>query len=85
MYFFVYTPSNQHFKAFTVSKFYSETTFLDQLFKENSNFTLRFIVHNALKQNPCLLSTHLLNFIFPQDNFRCQTATSMATWHYMRT
>ena len=40
MYFFVYTPSNQlqHFKAFLVSKFNSETSFLYQLFKENSNF-----------------------------------------------
>ena len=32
MYFFVYTPSNQHFKAFLVSKFNSETSFLYQLF-----------------------------------------------------
>ena len=38
MYFCVYTPSNQHFKAFLVSKFNSETSFLYQLFKENSNF-----------------------------------------------
>ena len=38
MYFFVYTPSSQHFKAFLVSKFNSETSFLYQLFKENSNF-----------------------------------------------
>ena len=38
MYFFVYTPSNQHFKAFLVSKFNSETSFLYQLFKENLNF-----------------------------------------------
>ena len=30
MYFFVYTPSNQHFKAFLVSKFNSETSFLYQ-------------------------------------------------------
>ena len=40
MYFFVYTPSNQHFKAFLVSKFNSETSFLYQLFKENSNFII---------------------------------------------
>ena len=33
-----YTPSNQHFKAFLVSTFNSETSFLYQLFKENSNF-----------------------------------------------
>ena len=38
MYFFIYTPSNQHFKAFLVSKFNSETSFLYQLFKENLNF-----------------------------------------------
>ena len=38
MYFFVYTPSNQHFEAFLVSKFNSETSFLYQLFKENLNF-----------------------------------------------
>ena len=35
---YIHTISNQHFKAFTVSKFYSETTFMYQLFKENSNF-----------------------------------------------
>jgi len=34
MYFFVYTPSNQHFKAFLVSKFNPETSFLYQLFKD---------------------------------------------------
>ena len=39
--------------------------------------TLGFTVNNARKQIPCLLSSHFLNFIFPQDNFRCQTATSM--------
>jgi len=32
------TPSNQHFKAFPMSKFNSETSFLYQLFKGNSNF-----------------------------------------------
>ena len=37
-YTYIYTPSNQHFKAFLVSKFNSETSFLYQLFKENSNF-----------------------------------------------
>ena len=36
MYFYVYTPSNQHFKAFLVSKFNSETSFLYQIFKGNS-------------------------------------------------
>ena len=42
MYFYryIYTPSNQHFKAFLVSKFNSETSFLYQLFKKNSNFIL---------------------------------------------
>ena len=38
MYFYIYTPSNQHFKAFLVSKFSFKTSFLCQLFKENSNF-----------------------------------------------
>ena len=41
MYFYIYTPSNQHFKAFLVSKFNSETSFLYQLFKENSNFIVK--------------------------------------------
>ena len=35
---YIYTPSNQHLKAFPVSKINSETSFLYQLFEENSNF-----------------------------------------------
>ena len=38
LYLCIYTPSYPHFKAFPVSKFNSETSFLYQLFKENSNF-----------------------------------------------
>ena len=38
IYLYIYIPSNQHFKPFPVSKINSETTFLCQLFKENSNF-----------------------------------------------
>ena len=39
VYLCIYTPLYQHFKAFfCVSKFNSETSFLYQLFKENSNF-----------------------------------------------
>ena len=40
LYLFIhtYTPSNQHFKTFPVSKINSETSFLYQLFKENSSF-----------------------------------------------
>ena len=34
----MYTPSNHHFKAFPVSKINSNTSFLYQVFKENSNF-----------------------------------------------
>jgi len=34
----IYTPSYPHFKAFPVSKFNSETSFLYQLFNENLNF-----------------------------------------------
>ena len=37
VYLCIYTPSYPHFKAFTVSKFNSETSFLYQLFKENLN------------------------------------------------
>jgi len=37
LYLCIYTPSYPHFKAFTVSKFNSETSFLYQLFKENLN------------------------------------------------
>ena len=37
LYLCIYTPSYPHFKAFPVSKFNSETSFLYQLFKENSN------------------------------------------------
>ena len=38
VFLYIYTPSNQHFNAFLVSKFNSETSFLYQLFKENLNF-----------------------------------------------
>ena len=55
MYFYIYTPSNQHFKAFLVSKFNSETSFLYQLFKENSNF----IVYK-----PCKVILSLFFMIF---------------------
>ena len=37
----MYTPSYQHFKAFPLSKFNSETSFLYQLFKEDSNFRVK--------------------------------------------
>ena len=38
VYLCILTPSYQHFKAFPVSKFNSNTSFLYQLFKGNSNF-----------------------------------------------
>ena len=38
IYLCIYTPSYQHFKAFPVSNINSETSFVYQLFKENSNF-----------------------------------------------
>ena len=41
VYLCIYTPSYQHFKAFLVYKFNSETSFLYQLFKENSNFIVK--------------------------------------------
>ena len=40
IYTYIYTPSNQHFKALPVSKINSKTSFLYQLFKDNSNFTV---------------------------------------------
>ena len=48
MYFFVYTPSNQHFNAFPVSKFNSETSFLYQLFKKNSNFIVKVSISKII-------------------------------------
>ena len=41
MFIYAFIPSYQHFKAFPVSKFNSETSFLYQLFKENSNFIVK--------------------------------------------
>ena len=40
VYLCIYTPSYQHFKAFAVCKFDSETTFLYQLFNKNWKFTV---------------------------------------------
>ena len=37
---YTYTPSYQHVKAFPVSDINSETSFLYQLFKYNSNFII---------------------------------------------
>ena len=41
VYLCIYSPSYEHFKAFPLSKFNSETSFLYQLFKENSNFIVK--------------------------------------------
>ena len=41
LFIYIYTPSNQHFKAFPVSKFNSNISFLYQLFKENSDFIVK--------------------------------------------
>ena len=41
LYLCICTPSYQHFKAFPVSKFNFETSFLYQLFKVNSNFIVK--------------------------------------------
>ena len=59
VYLCIYTPSYQLFKAFSVSKFNSEITFLYQLFKDNSNF----IVKKSCKVI-CLLFMMSLFFIF---------------------
>ena len=62
LYINIYTPSNQHFKAFPVSKFNSKTSFLYQLFKENSNF----IVKTHARLFVCLLMMSLF-FILLRD------------------
>ena len=41
VYLCIYSPSYEHFKAFPLSKFNSETSFLYQLFKEDSNFRVK--------------------------------------------
>jgi hypothetical protein len=59
VYLCIYTPSYQLFKAFSVSKFNSEISFLYQLFKENSNFIVK-----KLCKVICLLFMMSLFFIF---------------------
>ena len=54
IYIYRYTPSTQPFKAFPVSKFNSETNFLYQLIKENSNFIV-------LK--PCNMFIHVYMYV----------------------
>ena len=57
IYTYIYTPSNQHFKAFPVSKINSKTSFVYQLFKDNSN---------SIVFMPCkvfYLSIFFINFI----------------------
>ena len=84
--YYHFKPSLKYLKYHQDNDFMSKINLLYLCFnKKKIKTTLGFTVHNARKQIPCLLSSHLLNFIFPQDNFRCQTATSMATWPYMRT
>jgi len=67
MYFFVYTPSNQHFKAFLVSKFNSETSFLYQLFKENSNF----IVTEPCKVISKYIFYNFQNYLYFSNLYLC--------------
>ena len=55
LYLCIYTPSYPHFKAFPVSKFNSETSFLSQLFKENSN---------VIVVKPCKLINEAIFLIF---------------------
>jgi len=75
VYLCIYTPSYRHFKAFPVSKFNSETSFLYQLFKENSNFivlkpckviykSIFYDFHSYLYLFICLFM-HLYTFISP--------------------
>ena len=48
VYLCIYTPSYQHFKAFPVSKFNSEISFLYQLFKQDSKFIVIKVIQGYL-------------------------------------
>ena len=76
MYVFVYTPSNQHFKAFLVSKFNSETSFLYQLFKENSNF----IVTEPCKVISKYIFYNFQNYLYLFESFFMHLYTFISTF-----
>ena len=68
MYVFIYRPSYQHSKAFPLSKFNSETSFLYQLFKEDSNFRVKKPCKEDSKFNS---ETSFLYQLFKENsNFR---------------
>ena len=60
LYLCIYTASYPHFKAFSVSKFNFETSFLYQRFKENSNI---IVLKPCKLINEAILEFSLL-FIF---------------------
>ena len=62
IYMYIYTPSNQHFKAFPVSKINPKTSFVYQLFKENSNFIV-FMPCKVIHLSSFLLISLLFIFI----------------------
>ena len=85
----IYAPSYQHFKAFPVSKFNSETSFLYQLFKENSNFIVKkscklicliFIIIHFFIYVYIYVYTHIYNTFkstfkaFPVSKFNSETS-----------
>ena len=85
----IYTPSNQHFKAFLVSKFNSEISFLYQLFKENSNlivtepckvicksiFMIFIIIYIYLNLYSCIYTPSYQHFkAFPVSKFNSETS-----------
>ena len=61
LYLCIYTPLYPHFKAFPVSKFNSETSFLYQLFKENSNIIVFYNFQNYL----CLFESLFMHIYTP--------------------
>jgi len=79
VYLCIYSPSYEHFKAFPLSKFNSETSFLYQLFKENSNFIVK---------KPCkviYLSIFYYSFITYEYMYVCMyihTYIYMYVWVY---
>ena len=61
VYLCIYTPLYQHFKAFSVSKFNFVTSFLYQLFKENSNI---IVLKPCQLINEVFLDFHYYLYLF---------------------
>ena len=78
LYLCIYTPSYPHFKAFPVSKFNSETSFLYQLFKENSTFIVSKpskLINEAIFWFSLLfIFVHIFIYAFLVSKFNSETS-----------